>query len=218
MTSMSGPTALRKALHHAPDLVDLRQGRVVMRVGDEHGLEGRIALCNDLMGARQQRLGVQCLVDGPHVAQAEMGVDADLVANLAAEQAPHGHAERLAEDVPERHLDAGDGAHPDHAEAPEAVLLQHPHGLFDVARVASDQKRREILDGPDHGLGFPLQRRLAPADEVGTVGLDTHEDPVAHLGVHNARRQAGDLQRMVLHPGAYGPERRKGAALKRNRQ
>ncbi len=76
-----------------------------MRVGDEHGLEGRIALCNDLMGAGQQRLGIQCLVHGPHVAQAEMGIDPDLVANLAAEQAPHGHPQRLAEYVPEGHLD-----------------------------------------------------------------------------------------------------------------
>ena len=50
-----------------------------------------------------------------------MGVDAHLVAHLAAEQSPDRHAEMLAENVPQRDLDAGNRAHADDADAPEAV-------------------------------------------------------------------------------------------------
>ncbi len=176
-----------------------------MRVGDEHGLEGAIALRQHFMCARHQRFGVHCLVDRPHIAEAEMRVDAHFVADLAAEQPPHWNAKQFAQDVPQGHLDAGDGAHADHAEAPETVLLQHAHGLFDVARVAAQQQRRKILDGADDRPGLPLQRRLAPSHEVGTVGLDADEDPVAHLGVHDTRRYAGDLQRVSSSAGAVGP-------------
>ena len=40
-----------------------------------------------------------------------MGVGAQMVAHLAAEQAPDRHAERFAEDVPQRDLDAADRGH-----------------------------------------------------------------------------------------------------------
>ena len=45
----------------------------------------------------------------------------------------------------------------------------------------------EILDGADDGAGLPFQRRLAPAEQAGLIGLDADEHPVAHLGVHHAR-------------------------------
>ncbi len=174
-------------LHHAGDLVDLGQRGVEMRVGDEHGLEGAIAALDHLARPLDQRGGVDRLVDGPHVAEAEVGIDAHPVAHLAAEQTPDRHAEMLAEDVPERDLDARDGAHADGAEPPEALLLHDADGLLDVARVAPDQQRRQVLDGADHGARLPFERRLAPAEQARIVGLDPHEHPVAHLGIdHDA--------------------------------
>ena len=185
-------------LHHARDLVHLGQGRVIVRIGDEDCLEGAVALRDDFLRALDQRRRVERLVDGAHVAEAKMRVDAHLVAHLAAEQPPHGNAEVLAENVPQRHLDAGDRAHADHAEPPETCFLSDAHGLLDVAGIAADQQRREIFDGADHGARLPFERRLAPAEQAGFAGLDADEDPVAHVRVDDAGRDAGDLHRQIL--------------------
>ena len=189
------PNCTAQRLHQARDLVDLRQGRVEMGVGDEHRLERPIAAVEQLPRAQHERVGVGRLVHGPHVAEAEMRIDADLVAHLAAEQPPHRHAEVLPEDIPERHLDARDRARPDRPEPPERLLLHDPHGLFDVARITSDEQRRQILHGADDRARLPLQRGFAPAVKPWIVGLDAHEDPVPHLGIHDARAQARDLHR-----------------------
>ena len=73
------------------------------------------------------------------------------------------------------------------------VLLHDPHRLLDVARIAADQQRREILDGADDGARLPFERRLAPAVEARLVGLDAHEDPVAHLGIDDAGADVDDF-------------------------
>ena len=179
--------------HAARHLVDLARARRVVGVGDEHGLQGPVAPLDHLVGALDQRRLVQALVDRGHLAEAEMGVDRHPVAGTAAEQAPDRHAQRFAEDVLAGHLDAGDGAHADHAEPPEAVLGQHADQLLDVARVAAEQERRQVLDGADHRARLPLQRRLAPAVQAGLVGADLDEDPVPHRGVDDERAYAGDL-------------------------
>ena len=57
-----------------------------------------------------------------------------------------------------------------------------------------EQQRREILDGADDRAGLPLERRLAPAEQAGLVGLDADEHPVAHLGVHHVSFYAGYSQ------------------------
>jgi hypothetical protein len=168
-------------------------------VGDEHRLEGLIALLDDLAGALDQRRLVQRLIDGAHVAKSEMRIDADLVAHLAAQKTPDRQALILAEDVPQRQLDAGDRAHADGAQTPEGMLAQDADGLLDVARIGADQQRLEILDRADHGLGLPFERRLAPAIEARHVGLDLDENPVAHLRVHDAGPDGGDLQGRRSH-------------------
>ena len=122
-----------------------------------------------------------------------MGVDRHPVAHLAAQQPPDRQAERLAEDIPQRHLDAGDGAHADGAEPPEAVLGQGAIGLLDVAGVEPDQQRRQVIDTAAHGAGLPLQRRLAPAMEARLVGIDAYEDPVAEPRVDDMGGDGSDL-------------------------
>ena len=43
--------------------------------------------------------------------------------------------------------------------------MHDAHRLLDVARVAADEERREIVDGADDGARLPFERRLAPAVE-----------------------------------------------------
>ena len=45
--------------------------------------------------------------------------------------------------------------------------LHRPHRLFDVARIAADDQRDEILHRADDRMGLPFQRRLAPAVKAG---------------------------------------------------
>ena len=152
-----------------------------------------VAGLRDDAAALDDRVGRAAFVDGLHVAEAEMGVGAQMVAHLAAEQAPHRHAERLAENVPQRDLDAADRRHAFDAEAPEAVPRHDLVALLDVAGILPDQQRLEIFERADDGAGLPFERRLAPAEQAGLVGLDPHEHPVAHFRVADARRDRGDL-------------------------
>ena len=184
---------LAQRLHQLGDMVDPAQRRRVMRIGNEHDLEGAVALVHDLEGLVDQRLGLHGLIDGAHVAEAEMGIDRHAIAGLAAEQAPDRHAQILAQDVPERHLDAGDGRGADDAHAPEAMLVHHAIGLLDVARIAADEQRRQILHGADDGARLPFEGGLAPAVEPRLVGLDLDEDPVAHLGIDDGGLDGGDF-------------------------
>ena len=141
-------------------------GRHVVRVGNADDLDGVVACLGDDAPALDDRGDGVGLVDRLHVAKAEMGVGAQIVAHLAAEQAPDRHAERLAENVPERDLDAADGRHALDPEAPEAVPGQDLVALLDVAGILPDQQRLEILDGADDGAGLPFQRRFAPAEQA----------------------------------------------------
>jgi hypothetical protein len=75
------------------------------------------------------------------------------------------------------------------------VLLHYANRLLDVARIAPDEQRLQILDRADDGPRLPFKRRLAPANEARLIGLDAHEHPVAHFGVHDARLDGRYAQR-----------------------
>ena len=187
MMSTSGPTASRSVADHVGDLSTALARRDVVGVGDADDLDRVVAGLGDDAAALDDRLGRAALVDGVHVAEAEMGVGAQMVAHLAAEQAPDRHAEGFPEDVPQRDLDARDRRHAVDAEPPEAVARHDLVALLDVAGVLPDQQRLEVFEGADDGARLPFQRRLAPAEQAGLVGLDPHEHPVAHFRVADPR-------------------------------
>src|SRR5258705_13706894 len=132
-----------------------------------------------------------------------MGVDFHTVAHFAAEQAPGGDAERLAQDVPKRKLDARDRGHANHAQPPEHLLLHDPDELLDVAGITPEEERCEILDGAGHSGRLPFEGRFAPAVETRLIRLDAHEDPVAHLGIHDTSGHRGDLHAAAPHFAYY---------------
>jgi hypothetical protein len=162
--------------------------------GHGHRLErGEARLDHGLRALGEVGL-VAGLVEGEHLALAEVPVEAHVIAHRAAPQAVAGDAVHLAEDVPEREVDARDGrrAH-DAGAVPEVAAVHELPEVLDAGGVLAEHERREVLDGADDGPRVPLEGRLAPAPEAVLVGAYAHEDPVAHAGVADVRLDGGDL-------------------------
>ncbi len=104
------------------------------------------------------------------------GVDADAVTHLAAQQPMHRHAQRLALDVPQRLIHAGDGAHHHRAAPVEAGAVHHIPQVLHIARVAAHQVVGQLLNRSGYGVGTAFDDRLAPADDT-FVGVDLEKAP-----------------------------------------
>ncbi len=139
-----------------------------------------------------------------HVASAGLGVgvavDADPVAELAAQELPDGDAPGLARDVPERDFDARDAAAlPRHA----AELLDAPENLLHVAGVFAEDAALE------HG-------RVSPAGGIADfavahnalVGVDLDQRAAFRRAVDVGKTHVGDFKTSGvavswLHVGYY---------------
>ena len=109
----------------------------------------------------------------------------------------------LAEDVPERDVDAADrGAADDAVAVPEVLAEHHLPEVLDPRRVLADEQLGEVLDRADDAARVPLERRLAPAVQAGLVGDDADEDPVAHARVADVRLDGGDLHAAPFRPSS----------------
>ncbi len=107
---------------------------------------------------------------------ADPGVDPDAVAHGAAQQGVHGGAVGLPCDVPQRLVEAGDGAGEDRAAPVEAALGHDLPVVLDAQRVLADQEFGQDVDGGPDDFGAPFDNRFAPADHA-LVGLDAAEQP-----------------------------------------
>ena len=119
------------------------------------------------------------------------------VAALAAEKLPAGDAERLALDVPKRHVNRRKRAHEDGAAAPvgvAVVLVLDPRG---VERVLANEGVLEVLERAEKRVLLVFERALAEARDS-FVGLDLHEHPVRAKAVNDKR-----LDRCAFHGGTY---------------
>ena len=79
------------------------------------------------------------------VAAVGVGVDEDTLAALAAEQVVDGRVERFALDVPQRHVDGGDGGHRDRAAPPVGSAIEILPDVFDLERIAADEAGKHVL-------------------------------------------------------------------------
>ena len=110
--------------------------------------------------------------------RSRMGVELHLVADRAAEQLVYRHAQRLALQIPERHLDAGHGAAAD--DTGHAVAHHRGHDLLadalDPERIVPDEDGTQV---PDRGFrdARPAARFTDAVDPF--VGDHLHEQPVA---------------------------------------
>jgi hypothetical protein len=110
-------------LDHAPLVVDLRAVEVpglAVEVAPRRNVEVELHDIEAVVDRHPRRFGVRVgLVDlgvalglgvaHHRLAGVAVGVHADSVAGLAAEQLPHGLVEEFARGVPQRYLDAADG-------------------------------------------------------------------------------------------------------------
>jgi hypothetical protein len=172
------------------------RGSVERRRARDHDLElDRIeSRLQRLLRALARLLRAKRVVDRLHLAAAEVVVEPDLLANIAAQQLPDRSPERLPEDVPAGLLDARDRRALDHSRAEEVLAHHHLEQVLDAPRILADEKRREILDAADDRARLPLDGRLAPTNEP-LVGLELDEHPVAHLGTDDNCRDARDPHR-----------------------
>ncbi len=114
------------------------------------------------------------------------------LAHAPPEQAVHGNAERLAVEIPERHLDGG---------AREGIALYSPRHLaaqrLDPGGVAAGEPRRDVALDRDRDR---LRRLFAPRRPAEARGLSPARETVgrleAHEGeIHRRERREGHLVR-----------------------
>jgi hypothetical protein len=135
----------------------------------------------------------------PHlggIVAADPGVHADAVAHRPAQQLVHGRAADLARDVPQRLVDAGQGAGEHGAAAVEAALGQHLPVILDAQGIGPDQQVGELVHRGADRVGAALHHGLAPADDA-LVGLNSQKQP--------ARRNRKRLQPLDPHGAAPPP-------------
>ena len=112
-------------------------------------------------------LRLAALVEVLHLPPAEMAVEPHVVAHRAAPELVARDAVHLAEDVPERDVDAAHRRAADDVVAvPEVLAEHHLPEVLDPRRVLADDQLGEVLDGADDRPRVPLERRLAPAVEA----------------------------------------------------
>ncbi len=90
---------------------------------------------------------------------------------LGHSQFMHRHAQHLALDVPQRLINAGDGAHQDGASAVEATAVHHHSQVVDARWARADQHVGEFLDSRLHRACIAFDNEFVPAEHA-FVGLD----------------------------------------------
>ena len=118
------------------------------------------------------------------------GVHADAIAHRAAEQPPHRLVQRLAGDVPHRHLQPAQRADQDRHGPRVAGPIQHLPVVLDPERVAPDQVAGELVDCGHHQPPVAVAQRLSVADDAGVGAHLQQQRPV----VERKGAGFGDLQ------------------------
>ena len=152
-------------------------------------------------------------------------VDADLVVREAAQALMDWLSDSLAEQVPQRDVHGGRGAHL-HAAAAEAeiLILQRPGMTVDLQRGLPEQQRRHGL--MDLRLDSAGAKEGLPESDQSLVGVDVDPEQIGKLP-ESDRLEGRDLHGVssrALHPSGQslldrsnGPPRRFGHADTRQR-
>ena len=174
-------------LLHAPErLLEVGGRELTVVLAERIPLEALEALLHGGNGLLRELLGL-LRAGEPAVRVARHGG-----ATLAADQLPHGDAEGLALDIPERHIDSRERAHEHGTAAPVGVAVVVVPERLDVHRVLADEAVLEVVDGGAERRLLVLKRAFADAVQA-FVGLHLHEHPVRAEAVDNNRLQRGDL-------------------------
>ena len=189
---------MRRAASMIPDFVGIEpQARLADRLADgRDDLNIELVAAADLdvedLEARiDEFLGMGCQLIG-RVALDEAEI-LDLVAHRAAEQLVQRQVRRLADGVPQRQLDAGQGLREiarrtAGAAGVEAVLVVVPDDPIAIIDRLADESGDRVLQDRQYRGDDRARRRLADADDA-LVGFDLDQDD---------RRTVGDALRPVI--------------------
>src|SRR3954468_20957692 len=108
-----------------------------------------------------------------------MAVNRHRVARRTAEQLVDGRAERLALDVPQRHVDRGNRRHRHRPAAPVGTLVEQLPDVLDAPRIAPHEQRQHVIREVtrDRELAA-VQRGVAKADQA-VDRLEPQRDEIA---------------------------------------
>ena len=192
--SMFGPHRLprrRQLIDHA---LHFRRARrpveliVLVGIGGliQVELDGGIAVIDGLRRHRGELLGR----GQPRLIQRRVAVDADLVAELPAEQLIHRHVQRLAGQIPQRRFHGRQHRHEDArlCAAEDAAL---PHLLEDPMHVERVLAANPLTEALDEVVGAADRIDSLAAAPDALVRMDFHEQAAADV----AALQIGDAQR-----------------------
>src|SRR5213594_758518 len=117
-----------------------------------------------------------------------MAVRSHEIPHRPAEDFGQRQAGDLADDIPQREVNARDGRGADDAvSVPEVLSIHYLPKMLGPRGVLSHEQFREVFDRADDTARVPLERRFAPADESRLIGDNFYEHPVPHPGVADER-------------------------------
>ena len=163
-------------------------------------LEGRPA---PLLGARRGHV----ILPGLHVFHMRCGlrhgaVEANLIAEAAAQQIADGRLENSARQIPKRDLDAAGGRHRHPGDGARAGAAHQHFGveLVDIQRIFADDVLFELIEHQIFHAGSPVG--LADSVKAGLIGLDFDQIPVP-CAAHDHALHVGDLHLVFLCGGGF---------------
>ena len=106
---------------------------------------------------------------------ADVAIDEDLFAGLAAEEAVGGYSERLAGQIPERDIDAGQRRLQDRPPTPEGAAEEILPEVLDAGGILANEQRTEVVEGVDYRHRTTGERGFAEAVKS-VFGGDFDED------------------------------------------
>ena len=107
---------------------------------------------------------------------ADPAVGFDFVAHQPAHQLPDRRVQHFAFDIPQRLVDAGDGAHQDRPPAVEARAVHHLPKVVNARRILTNQVFTQLVHRRFYGTRPPFNHRFAPAHNP-FIGFDFQEHP-----------------------------------------
>ena len=144
----------------------------------------------DLEGAKAQlAIGADNVGHALRHLHQQRAIGAHALAVAAAEQPAHGHGQRLAEDVPKRHVDAAD-------RMGERAAAAHPEGVL-VQLLGDPLGLQRVL--------APIERlqHLQPGLDQPAIGEDAAIAGDAGVGVHGDQRVDGIFGLYLDRPTAF---------------
>jgi len=121
-----------------------------------------------------------------------VAVDHDGLARGAAQKLVKRQAGHLGLDVPQRHIDGGDGRHGHRAAPPVGALVEILPDVLDLVGVAADKAGNDVVgEIAGDGQFAAVERGVADAVDA-LVGLDLQGDEVAARAGDDHLRRADD--------------------------